>query len=72
MIQGLLPKTPLGQVVSIRSENDQKVLKGFTASQKKIRADWRAKLAAEKAQDEKSLDESFANLELMLKNAFGR
>lgn len=71
LIQGLLPETPLGQVVSIRSENDPKMLKAFSKSQKQIRSEWRAKLARDKAADEKTLEQSFADLELMLKNAFG-
>ena len=33
LLGGLGPKTPLGQIVSIRSENDPKMLKNFTPSQ---------------------------------------
>ena len=71
LIRGLLPDTPLGQVVSIRAENNPKTIKSFSAEQRKIRSQWRARLAAEKQADEESLDKSFANLELMLKKAFG-
>lgn len=71
LIQGLLPETPLGHVVSIRSENDPQIIKRFSEAQKRMRSQWRAKLASEKQKDTESLDKSFANLELMLKNAFG-
>lgn len=42
MVSGLMPKTPLGQIVSIRCEKDPNMLKHFTAEQKRIRADWAA------------------------------
>lgn len=35
-----MPDTPLGRIVAIRSEKDQKVISKFTADQKKIRNDW--------------------------------
>lgn len=40
LISGIMPDTPLGNVVSIRAEKDPKVIKSFTAGQKKIRSDW--------------------------------
>lgn len=43
LLSGLGPETPLGRIVSIRSEEDEDVLKHFTNEQKKIRNKWRAK-----------------------------
>ena len=43
LLSGLLPDTPLGKIVQIRSENDPDVLKGFTMSQHGIRNRWRRK-----------------------------
>lgn len=40
LLGGIMPDTPLGRVVAIRSEKDPKVLKQFTKEQKKIRNDW--------------------------------
>ena len=40
LLSGLMPETPLGQIVSIRSEKDPKIIKGFTKEQKRIRNDW--------------------------------
>lgn len=40
LLSGIMPETPLGSIVSIRSENNPKVIKGFTKEQKKIRNDW--------------------------------
>jgi hypothetical protein len=41
LLAGIMPKTPLGQVVSIRSEEDKDILKNFTPEQNKIRNEWR-------------------------------
>jgi len=40
LLSGLLPETPLGQIVSIRSETDSKIIEKFTSGQKKIYEDW--------------------------------
>lgn len=40
MLAGISPDTPLGRIVSIRSEMDEKVLKHFTPEQKRIRDEW--------------------------------
>lgn len=41
LLSGIMPKTPLGQIVSIRAEEDKDILKNFTKEQHKIRNDWR-------------------------------
>lgn len=43
MLSGLGPETPLGRIVSIRSEKDPDVLKHFTKEQQKIRREWSAR-----------------------------
>ena len=40
LISGLMHDTPLGQIVAIRAEKDQNVIKGFTQEQRRIRNDW--------------------------------
>lgn len=42
-LQLLNEKTPLGQMVSIRAEDDPEILKHFTKEQKKVRSDYRIK-----------------------------
>lgn len=37
----LMPDTPLGQIVAIRSETDGEIISNFTDSQKKIYNDWK-------------------------------
>lgn len=43
LLVGIMPDTPLGQIISIRSEEDKDTLKNFTQDQHRIRNDWRAK-----------------------------
>lgn len=43
LLAGLNGETPLGHVVSIRSETDKERLKRFTPEERKIRNAWRAK-----------------------------
>ena len=43
LLGGINTDSPLGQIVSIRSETDKEKLKQFTPEQRKIRNDWRMK-----------------------------
>lgn len=65
LLAGIMPKTPLGQIVSIRSEEDREMLKHFTPEQHKIRNEWRNRRVenmTEEAKKEKikELQEIFA------------
>lgn len=40
MLSGIMYDTPLGNIVSIRAEKDQEVIKKFTKEQRRIRNDW--------------------------------
>jgi Bacteriophage Gp15 protein. len=51
LLNGIMPKTPLGQVVSIRSEENPDTLKYFTKEQKRIRDEWRTKQAKQEIDD---------------------
>lgn len=46
LLAGLSPETPLGRMVSIRSESDPDVIKNFTPDQQRIRAEWAKKSAS--------------------------
>ena len=70
LLCGLGPKTPLGQIVSIRSENDQKMLKNFNASQWKIRNDWRTRNF--RRMDAAELEQQMSQLERQICAAFGK
>ena len=70
LISGLLPDTPLGKVIQIRSENNKDILKSYTPEMHKIRNDWRNRLAKDKLKDEDALNRTFDNMEKMLKILF--
>ena len=40
LLSGLRYDTPLGNIVSIRSETDKEIIKNFTPQQKRIRSEW--------------------------------
>lgn len=40
LFSGISSETALGRIVTIRSEKDAKVIKNFSAEQKRIRRDW--------------------------------
>lgn len=43
LLAGIMPDTPLGKVVEIRSEEDKEMLKNFTKEQHRIRNEWRSR-----------------------------
>ena len=43
LLAGIMPETPLGQVVSIRAEKDPEIIKCFNDDQRRIRDEWRSK-----------------------------
>lgn len=41
LLSGIMPETPLGQIIKIRSEDDDDILQHFTPEQHRIRNIWR-------------------------------
>lgn len=70
LLSGLDFKTPLGKIVSIRSETDKEVLKHFSREQRKIRMEWRSKQA--KNVPKQSYDQVINNFEKAFAMAFGK
>lgn len=48
LLAGIGPETALGRIVSIRSEDDKDMLKRFTPEMKRIRTEWRKRIASAK------------------------
>jgi len=71
LVSGLMPDTPLGQIVSIRMEDDPKIIKSFNASQRKIHSDWKKRRAEKMLDDPEKLNKQMANLAKMLEAMFG-
>ncbi len=70
LVAGLMPDTPLGSVIAIRAEKDQKVIKGFTPEQRRIYREWRNKQAQNKL-DSGNYDADMKRLRDMFAAAFG-
>lgn len=59
----LMPDTPLGQIVAIRSEKDAKIIQEFTDSQRKIYNDWHNRKQSNNEQEyTANMDKLFAML----------
>lgn len=71
LVTGLLPETPLGAVVRIRSEDDPKMLKQFNSDQIAIRNKWRDRQALKQLDNPDILAKSMDNLSKMLQSMFG-
>ena len=55
LIAGLMPDTPLGSIVAIRAEKDQKAIKNFSPAQRKIYRDWQTRQAKKKLDNPEAL-----------------
>lgn len=70
LLAGIMPETPLGQVVSIRAEDDKDMLKNFTKDQHRIRNEWRNRKV--KAVDKLEAEEQIKMIQEIMKKAFGK
>ena len=52
LLEGLSGDTPLGRIIAIRAENDPEVLKGFSAHERRIRSEYRKRIALQKPEKE--------------------
>ncbi|SHF15571.1 Bacteriophage Gp15 protein [Tissierella praeacuta DSM 18095] len=73
LLSGIMPETPLGKVVSIRSENDKDVLKNFTKEQHKLRNEWRNRnIKRIVIMDKKEVERQTQIFQDMCKKAFSK
>lgn len=70
LLSGIMPKTPLGQIVSIRSEKDPKTLKNFSKEQRKIRNDWILKRNKKIKEDKSTYTAYINNFQTWCKETF--
>lgn len=71
LLSGIMPETPLGQIVNIRSENDPERLKSFTPEQKRIRNDWRSRQAKQATFTEADAAAAVKQFQDLVASAFG-
>ena len=70
LLSGLMPDTPLGQIISIRAEKDKEIIKRFTKEQKRIQSDWKRRQS--KNIDKESYDDAmnaFKNMFISMANS---
>lgn len=68
LLAGIMPKTPLGEVVNIRSEENKDILKNFTPEQHRIRNEWRNRQVDDMTNEEKK--EKIKELQEIFAKAF--
>lgn len=71
LLKGIMSKTPLGQIVSIRSEEDKEMLKHFTKEQHKIRNDWRNRTNPVITMTDEEKKEKIEEIQEIFAKAFG-
>ncbi len=73
LLRGLMPETPLGQIVSIRCEKDLKRIRRFGESERRIRAEWKRfrSGSSEPKCSAQEWDRSIHLLQNVLGNMFG-
>jgi len=72
LLSGIMPETPLGKVVGIRSENDRDTLKHFTKEQHRIRNEWRNRMYRTTILDEDEARKQIRVFQDAMKRAFGK
>lgn len=71
LLIGIMPKTPLGQIVSIRSEEDKEMLKNFTKEQHRIRNEWRNRVNPIRDMSDADKEEEIKKVQEIFAKAFG-
>ncbi|NME65838.1 hypothetical protein HF846_14675 [Clostridium cadaveris] len=71
LLTGIMPKTPLGEIVSIRCEENKDVLKNFTQEQHKIRNDWRNRVNPIRDMSNEEKEEEIKKVQEIFAKAFG-
>ena len=72
LLAGIMPETPLGQVVSIRSESDKDTLKNFSKEQHKMRNDWKSRSTKVIIMDKDEMERQTKMFQEIMKSAFGQ
>ena len=65
LLAGIIPDTPLGQIVSIRAETDPEMLKCFNEEQRRIHDEWEASRAEQ--MDSRDYDRAMASFSALFR-----
>lgn len=69
LLSGLNDKTPLGNMIAIRTEDDKEVLKEFNVAQRQIRNEWQSRKAETITAND--YEQAMKGLEEMMKGLAG-
>lgn len=69
LLNGLTEDTPLGKIISIRSETDEEIINNYSDGQKKIYDEWRKKQLETKYRN-KNKEEVMQDIKQMFKGMF--
>jgi len=70
LLSGLLPSTPLGQIIKIRAERDSKVIREYGDYEKSVREAWNAFKISNQTKEEQIA--SITDVQAMFKNLFSK
>lgn len=70
LLAGIMPDTPLGQIVSIRAEKDSKNINAFTPEQKRIWREWQNRKQEHLKKNPQEYMDYWTKVQMELKNAF--
>ncbi|MCM3041717.1 bacteriophage Gp15 family protein [Paenibacillus motobuensis] len=71
LLAGIMPETPLGQIVQIRSENDREKLKNFSQEQHRIRNEWRSREVKQVQWTDEEKAKAVQEFQKIIQQAFG-
>lgn len=71
LLTGIMYDTPLGRVVSIRAEKDQKVIKAFSEEEKRIRNEWLKRKNQELQKNPEAYNAFWLDFQQAIKMAYG-
>jgi len=72
LLNGMMPDTPLGNIISIRSETDNDIIKNFNTSQKKIYDEWQLRKYEDVEDDKEKYNKEMDDLSKTLSSLFGK
>jgi hypothetical protein len=70
LLTGLMSDTPLGNMVSIRSETNKDILKSFTPAMMEERRKWLNRQANDKLNNPEKLEQIFASYEKLFASMY--
>lgn len=71
LVSGLMPDTPLGQIVGIRAEKNPDTIKGFSPDQRRIHNSWLKRQAEKMVDNPDKLNKDMEALSQMIASMFG-